>query len=171
MDIVSLIVGIVGALASGYGAYLAINEAKKAKKSADRAEEMKNAIATEQNKISLSRLFNETKNCMRITIKMATSATPDKKLRGLDYQESIGKVREYIDILKENCHYLPEIKIKLVEKEYKNVENQLVILAKESDQSKKYEIGDGIHNSMGEIIKHIKPELDVKTFANTAYKT
>ena len=170
MEVVSLIVGIVGAIASGYGAYLAISEAKKAKVSANKAEQMKNAIATEQNKISLSRLFNETKNCMRVTIKMATSATPDKKIRGLDYQESIGKVREYIDTLKENCHYLPEPKIKLVEKEYKTIETELIKLAKETDQSRKYEIGDGIHNSMGEIIKHIKPELDVKTFANKVYK-
>lgn len=120
MEIVSLIIGVVGALASGYGAYLAIREAKKAKSSAEKAEEMKESIATEQNKISLGRLYNETKNCMRVSIKMATSATPDKKLRGLDYQQSIGKIREYIDILKENCHYLPETKVQLVEKEYIN---------------------------------------------------
>ncbi|MBE7661231.1 hypothetical protein [Tenacibaculum finnmarkense] len=166
MEIVSIIIGVLGALASGYGAYLAIREAKKAKSSAEKAEEMKKAIATEQNKISLGRLYNETKNCMRVSIKMATSATPDKKLRGLDYQQSIGKIREYIDILKESCHYLPEPKVKLVEKEYKSIESQIVLLAKENDQSKKYEIGDGIHKSMGEIMKHIKPELDVKTFAN-----
>ncbi|GFD96366.1 hypothetical protein KUL156_57510 [Alteromonas sp. KUL156] len=171
MEITSLIVGIVGAIASAYGAYLAINEAKKAKKSADKAEEMKNTIATEQNKISLGRLFNETKNCMRITIKLATSATPDKKTRGLNYQDSIGKIREFIDILKENCHYLPEPKIKLVEKEYQNIETQLVVLAKENNQPKKYEIGDDIHKSMGEILKHIKPELDVKTFAYKVYNT
>lgn len=170
MEVISLVIGIIGAIASGYGAYLAITEARKAKDSANKAEEMKNAIATEQNKISLGRLFNETKNCMKITIKMATSATPDKKIRGLDYQESIGKVREYIDILKENCHYLPEAKIKLVVKEYKGIETEIINLAKETDQSKKYEIGDKIHNSMGEITRHIKPELDVKTFVNKVFK-
>lgn len=170
MDIVSLIIGIIGAIASGYGAHLAIKEAKKAKSSAEKAESMKNAIATEQKKIYLSKVFNETVTIMKISIKLATSATPDKKIRGLNYQTSIDAIRKYIDVLKENCHYLPEIKVKAVESEYRNIESELVNLAKEDDQRKKYEIGDLIHNSMGEILKQIKPELDIKTFANNVYK-
>lgn len=167
MDLASIIVGIIGALLSGYGAYIAIKEARKAKESATKAEKMKEAITIEQNKISLGRLFNETKNIMRISIKLATSATPDKKLRGLNYQESIDKIRQYIDILKEHYHYLPEEKVPVCEEEYRKVESLIIDLARESDQSEKYQIGDKIHNCMGEILKLIKPELDVKTFANT----
>ncbi|PIB30759.1 hypothetical protein BFP78_13225 [Gaetbulibacter sp. 5U11] len=170
MDMMSLIVGIIGGLASIIGAYVAITEAKKAKKSADKAELMKNAIATEQKKINLGKIFNETIATMRVSVMMATSATPDKKIRGLDYQKSIDTIRKYIDVLKENCHYLPDAKVQIVENKYKSIESELVTLAKENDQIKKYEIGDSIHNSMGEIVKQIKPELDVKTFANNVYK-
>ena len=166
---ISLIVGIIGALASAYGAYLAINEAKKAKKSADKAEVMKNAIVTEQNKINLSRLFSETQSTMQTSIQLATSATPNKKIRGLDYQKSIEIIRKYIDTIKENCHYLPNDKIGKAENEYENIEQQLVLLAQENEQEQKYLIGDNIHKSMGELLKLIKPELDVKTFANTVY--
>jgi len=171
MELISLIVGVVGAIASGYGAYLAINGANKAEKSANKAELMKNAIVTEQNKINLSRLFSETQSAMRTSIQLATSATPTKKTRGLDYQKSIEILRKYVDTIKENYHYLPENKIPLVEKEYKNIEKQIVLLAQENEQQKKYLIGDKIHKSMGELIKIIKPELDVKTFANKVYKS
>ena len=158
----------MGAIASAYGAYLAIKEAKKAKSSAEKAESMKNAVATEQKKIYLSKVFNETVTIMKVSIKLATSATPAKKLRGLNYQISIDAIRRYIDILKENYHYLPESKIKMVESEYKNIESELVNLAKEDNQIKKYEIGDLIHSSMGEILKQIKPELDVKSYTKNA---
>lgn len=161
MDLLSLVVGLIGTGVSIYAACFAVKEAKKAKESANKAELMKKAIEREQNKISISKIFTETKSSMLVSIKLATSATPDKKIRGLDYQKSIDTIRQYVDTLKENYHYLPEEKVTLVENEYKKIELELVALAKESDQTIKYEIGDRIHSTMGEIMKIIKPELDI----------
>ncbi len=165
MDVMGILVTIIGTIASLFGAYIAFNEAKKAKSSAEKAEEMRNAIATEQRKISLSELLTETKKIMTVTIKMATSANPEKKLSGLNYQKSIDQVRKYIDVLKENSHYISYEKRKEVEQEYTTIETKLVELAKETNQIKKYEIGDDIHKSMGELVKIIKPELDIKQLA------
>lgn len=143
------------------GAIIAYREAIKAKNSAETAVAMKNSISTEQRKISLSRLLTETKKIMSVSIKLTTPANPSVKVRGLDYQSSIQHIREYIDNLKENLHYIKKENQNSVEINYKFMESQLVKLATENDQQKKYEIGNEIHKLMGEIIRVVKPELDV----------
>lgn len=158
----NIILTIVGTIASIIGAIIALIEARKAKSFAEYAETIRDSIALEQNKISISKLLTETKNIMSISIKMTTSATPDKRITGLNYQKSIEEIRKYIDILKENNHYVSPEESKLIEIQYKKIEIFLVELAIESEQVKKYEIGNSIHNSMGEILKKIKPELDIK---------
>jgi|GEM_PF-3135813 len=165
MDLIGIVITVLGTIGSLVGAYIALKEAKKAKSSAEKAEEIRNTIATEQRKISLSELLTETKKIMTITIKMATSASPDKKLSGLNYQKSIEQIRKFIDVLKEYCHYISIEKINEVEQVYKAIEDKLVKLATEPDQKTKYGIGDDIHKSMGEIVKIIKPELDINYFA------
>ena len=152
---------VAGSIASIVGALYTLNEAVKAKSSAQQAKEIRNNIANEQKKIFISKLLTETNKAMSISIKMTTSATPNKKIRGLNYQSSIEQLRLYVDILKENSHYLKNENKKKLEEYYQSIERQFPKLANEMDQQKKYEIGDKIHNLMGEILKVIKPELDV----------
>lgn len=152
---------IIGSIASIAGAVFAFREALKAKSAAQQAKEIRNNIANEQKKIFISKILTETKKVMGVSIKMTTSATPTKKIRGLNYQSSIEQLREYIDILKENSHYFKPENKKNLEQHYKSIEEQFPKLAIETVQQKKYEIGDKIHNSMGEILKVIRPELDI----------
>lgn len=154
-------INIVGSIASIAGAILAIGAALKAKSSMDQAQAIRDSISNDQKKIFISKLLTETKKAMAVSIKMTTPASPTMKLRGLDYQSSIEQLREYIDTLKENAHYLKTENKREVERAYKFIESRLSVLANETDQQRKYEIGDKIHNSMGEILKGIKPELDI----------
>lgn len=155
------LLNIVGSVASIGAAIFAFFEASKAKSFAKKAQEIKDTISTEQRKIFLSRILTETKKIMGVSIKMTTPATPTKKLRGLDYQSSIEQLREFIDSLKENGHYLSAESHIIVETNYLLIEEKLKEVAMEENQQQKYELGDEIHKAMGEMIKVIKPQLDV----------
>lgn len=162
MDLISLIVGIVGTIVTIFSAIYAYRQAEKAKKAASEAEIMKQSIEREYKKIELGKLLSSTKSTIELTRNLTTPANPAKKVRGLNYEDIISVLRKYIDNLKENCHYLPKDKETSTITEYKKIENFISELVNEQDQQKKYEIGNKIHNCVGEILRTIKPETDIK---------
>ncbi len=162
MDLISLIISIIGTIVTIVSAIYAYRQAEKAKKSATEAEEMKLSIEREYKKIELGKLLNSTKSTIELTRNLTTPANPAKKVRGLNYEDIISVLRKYIDNLKENCHYLPNDKETSTIAEYKKIETFISELVTENDQQKKYEIGDKIHNCVGEILRVVKPETDIK---------
>lgn len=162
MDLISLIIGIVGTIVTIISAIYAYRQAEKAKKSASEAEVMKQSIEREYKKIELGKLLSSTKSTIELTRNLTTPANPVKKVRGLNYEDIISVLRKYIDNLKENCHYLPKDKEATTITEYKKIESLIAELIAEQDQQKKYEIGDKIHNCVGEILRLVKPETDIK---------
>lgn len=162
MDIVSLIVGIIGTIVTIGSAIYAFRQAKKAEKSASEAEAMKDSIEREYKKIELGKLLNSTKSTIELSRNLTTPANPAKKVRGLNYDDIISVLRKYIDNLKENCHYLPGEKEATTVIEYKKIEFLIIELVAENDQQKKYEIGNKIHNCVGEILRIVKPETDIQ---------
>jgi len=162
INIISLIVGIIGAGVTIFAARFARKQAGEARESATTAEKMKQSIEREYRKIELGKLLNSTKNTMEQTINLMTPANPEKKVNGLNYDNIISVLRRFIDNLKENSHYLPGVKGVSIGFEYKNIESLISELAAERDQQKKYKIGDKIHKCVGEILRIIKPETDIK---------
>lgn len=162
MDLISLIIGIIGTIVTIVSAIYAYRQAEKAKKSATEAEEMKLSIEREYKKIELGKLLNSTKSTIELTRNLTTPANPAKKVRGLNYEDIVSVLRKYIDNLKENCHYLPNDKESSTVTEYKKIETFISELVTENDQQKKYEIGNKIHNCVGEILRVVKPETDIK---------
>lgn len=161
MELVSLIVGIIGTLITLFSAIYAYQQAKKAKISANQAEIMKNSIEREYKKIELGKLLNTIKATIEQTVLLTTPANPEKKVRGLNYDNIISLLRKFIDNLKENCHYLPQEKENLTVLEYKKIESFISELATEESQQNKYIIGNKIHNCVGEILRIVKPETDI----------
>lgn len=123
---------------------------------------MKLSIEREYKKIELGKLLNSTKSTIELTRNLTTPANPAKKVRGLNYEDIVSVLRKYIDNLKENCHYLPNDKESSTVTEYKKIETFISELVTENDQQKKYEIGNKIHNCVGEILRVVKPETDIK---------
>ena len=162
MDLISLIISILGTIVTIVSAIYAYRQAEKAKKSATETEKMKQSIEREYRKIELGKLLNSTKSTIELTRNLTTPANPAKKVRGLNYEDIISVLRKYIDNLKENCHYLPNDKETYTITEYKKIETFISELVAENDQQKKYEIGDKIHNCVGEILRIVKPETDIK---------
>lgn len=162
MDLISLIISILGTIVTIVSAIYAYRQAEKAKKSATEAENMKQSIEREYRKIELGKLLNSTKSTIELTRNLTTPANPAKKVRGLNYEDIISVLRKYIDNLKENCHYLPNDKETSTITEYKKIETFISELVAENDQQRKYEIGDKIHNCVGEILRIVKPETDIK---------
>ncbi|WP_010522693.1 hypothetical protein [Aquimarina agarivorans] len=162
MDLISLIVSVLGTFVTIGSAIYAYRQAEKAKNSASEAETMKKSIEREYKKIELGKLLNSTKSTIELTRNLTTPANPAKKVRGLNYENIISVLRKYIDNLKENCHYLPDDKESSTISEYSNIESLITELVVENDQQSKYEIGNKIHNCVGEILRIVKPETDIK---------
>jgi len=162
MDLISLIVGIIGTIVTIGSAIFAYLQARNARKSANKAKEMKQTIEREYTKIELGKLLNSTKSTIELTRNLTTPANPAKKVRGLNYDDIISVLRKYIDNLKENCHYLPDDKEQVTITEYKKIESLILEIVSENDQQRKYEIGNEIHNCVGEILRIVKPETDIK---------
>ena len=162
MDLISLIVGIIGTIVTIGSAIFAYLQARNARKSANKAKEMKQTIEREYTKIELGKLLNSTKSTIELTRNLTTPANPAKKVRGLNYDDIISVLRKYIDNLKENCHYLPDDKEQVAITEYKKIESLILEIVSENDQQRKYEIGNEIHNCVGEILRIVKPETDIK---------
>lgn len=162
MVLISFIVGVVGTIVTIISAIYAYIQAEKARKSASEAEIMKQSIEREYRKIELGKLLSSTKSTLESTRPLTTPANPEKKVRGLNYDDIISVLRKYIDNLKENCHYLPNEKETNTIIEYKKIEFYISELAVEQGQQKKYEIGDKIHNCIGDILRIVKPETDIK---------
>lgn len=162
MDLINLFISLIGTLATVGSAFYAYRQAVKAKKSATDAEVMKLSIEREYKKIEIGKLLSLTKSTIERTRSLTTPANPIKKVRGLNYEDIISVLRKYIDNLKENCHYLPIEKEQNTIVEYKKMESFISELVIIQDQQKKYEIGDKIHNCVGEILRIVKPETDIK---------
>lgn len=164
MDVISLVVSIIGTIVTIASAIYAYKQAEKAEKSANEAELVRQSIEREQIKIELGKLLNSTKSIIEQTILLTTPANPVKKVRGLNYDSTISSLRRYIDTLKENCHYLPKEKENKIIIEYKKVESFISELVNENNQQNKYKVkvGDKIHICIGELLRIIKPETDIK---------
>lgn len=161
MGLISLIIGIIGTIITILSAIYSYNQAEKAAKSALDAENMKKSIEREYRKIELGKLLNSIKTIIDQTIILTTPANPEKKIRGLNYDHIVSLLRTFINNLKENCHYLPNDKEELTIIQYKQLENYILELVREKEQEKKYEIGDKLHNCIGEILRIVKPETDI----------
>lgn len=162
MDLISLIISVIGTIVTIGSAIYAYRQAEKAKNSASEAETMKQSIERQYKKIELGKLLNSTKSTMELTRNLTIPANPERKVRGLNYENIISVLRKYIDNLKENCHYLPNNKESSTIAEYKKIESLITNLVGENDQQKKYEVGNKIHNCVGEILRIVKPETDIK---------
>ena len=162
MDLISLLVGVIGTIVTIGSAIFAYLQARNARKSANNAKEMKQTIEREYTKIELGKLLNSTKSTIELTRNLTTPANPAKKVRGLNYDDIISVLRKYIDNLKEHCHYLPDDKEQVAINEYKKIELLILEIVSEIDQQRKYEIGNKIHNCVGEILRIVKPETDIR---------
>lgn len=162
MDMISLVISVIGTIVTISSAIFAFSQAKKAKSSLTAVDLMKKSIEREYVKIELGKLLSSTKSTIEQTRNLTTPANPTKKVRGLNYEEIIYVLRKYVDNLKENCHYLPKGKETSTIEEYQKIESLISELVSTQDQHYKYEIGNKIHNCVGEILRIIKPETDIK---------
>ena len=154
-------IGIAGTIASIVGAYISIKEARKAKKSSQIAEAIRNAISSEQKKINLTKFHLELKEFMAISINLTAPSNTSKKISGVNYDKSIKQLREFNDKLKENMHYFKESNIGNINTLSEKLETLLSDLSIKTDQQSRYLTGNKIHEAMGEILKTLKPEVDL----------
>ena len=99
MDMITMIIGIVGSVASIYGAYLAIKAKNKAKISAELAENAKNQVIKKQSTTHLVEIFYQAKRVQQNYAKY--SITQDKGLIGAEFEKDAEVLQAFIFLFNE----------------------------------------------------------------------
>lgn len=101
MDIIVIIIGVLGSLASIYGAYLAIKAKNEAVTSATIAESAKNEVLKKQKTTSLAGIMFEAKRTQQIFGKYSI-AQSNKSLVGVKFDKDSENLQNFIFQFNEN---------------------------------------------------------------------
>lgn len=152
MDI-DLWLSIIGAGISLIGAAVSIRYYKNAKK-------IRDDIALEQKKQSFNHLHIETNRILESSRKLTTAPSVTSQAE-IDLNKITEDIRKYLDLIKGNQHHFSFNKRSECQKHCYYIENRLNKFCAEHDPSKLIDFGISIHNSIGELLKLISPELDI----------
>lgn len=100
MDAITII-GIIGAIASIYGAYIAIQAKNNAKSSADIAETAKNKIINKQKTTEIGEILYHSKRVQQ-TFGKYSIAQSNKSLAGVEFKNDAVVLQDYIFSFNEN---------------------------------------------------------------------
>jgi len=94
-------ISVIGSIASIFGAFYAINAEKKARKSAELAEDAKNKVLAKKKTTDLVEILYESKRIQKVFVKYSTAQT-QTILKGSDFNEDAKFLREFISKINEN---------------------------------------------------------------------
>lgn len=104
-EIIFGIVGIIGTIASLYGAKISISQAKKAAQSATEIELFKAQISNQKKMLEVVQVFERTERIMEDISVIGLTATLNS-IRGLDYSPIAKQLEDYMRFLEVNTsHY------------------------------------------------------------------
>ena len=141
-------ISIIGAFFSIVGAIVAIRHAIKARK-------YKDEILHDRLKMLLIDVMGIAKKARDECRKIITPI--GKAIRGVDQQQVIDSIRECLEKIKDNNH---KFSVETLPKSILQIEKHIAQYAKESEDKKRYAIGDQIHENLREIISCLSKEID-----------
>lgn len=101
MDIIVIIIGVLGSIASIYGAFLAIKAKNEAVSSAEIAESAKNEVLKKQKTTSLTGIMYEAKKSQQVFGKYSIAQT-NKSLTGVRFEKDSESLQNFIFQFNEN---------------------------------------------------------------------
>jgi len=141
-------ISIIGALFSIVGAIIAIRQAIKARN-------YKDEILHDRLKMLLVDAMGIAKKARVECRKIITPV--GKPARGVDQQQVINSIRECLEKIKDNEH---KFSVGTLPLSIKLTEIHIDQYAKESEDGKRYTIGNKIYEKLGEIISCLSREID-----------
>lgn len=157
MDII-IIVGVLGSIASIYGAYLSIKAKNEAKDSAELAEAAKNQVLKKQTTTHLVEILSEAKRAQLTFGKY--SITQNKSLIGAEFEKDAKIIQSFTFTFNEHRALLEESTEIETESTYKTL-NELLdefMTHRAADDKKKF--GKQIRLAIDDIIFKLKKVID-----------
>lgn len=158
MEIIFTIIGVIGSLASLYGAYISIQAKKEAKSSAELAESAKNQILRKQKTTNLAEILFDAKRVQQSFGKY--SITQNKSLIGAEFEKDAVALQSYIFVFNENRALLENSTEIETESTYRTLNELLESFTKHKTLEEKKNFGKQIRLSIDDIIFKLKKVID-----------
>jgi lipopolysaccharide export LptBFGC system permease protein LptF len=159
MDIIVIIIGVLGSLASIYGAYLAINAKNEAVSSAAIAESAKNEVLKKQKTTSLIGIMFEAKRTQQIFGKYAI-AQSNKSLAGVQFDKDSENLQDFIFQFNENREMIEQNTELETEATYKSLNQLLSDFSDAKSAGDKKDYGKQIRLMIDDIIFKMRKSID-----------
>ena len=159
MEIMVIIIGVLGSIASIYGAYLAINAKNEAVSSAKIAESAKNEVLKKQKTTFLSGILFEAKKTQEIFGKYLI-AQSNKSLAGVKFEKDSENLQKFIFDFNENREMIEQTTELETEITYNNLNQLLSDFCEANAMADKKNFGKQINFVIGDIIFKMKKSID-----------
>jgi hypothetical protein len=157
-EIINAIVGILGSLASFYGAYLSIQAKNEAKTSAEQAESAKNQVIKKQTTTHLAELLYQAKRVQQSFGKY--SITQNKGLIGAEFEKDAEVLQTYIFLFNDNRALVGNSTDIETESTYTTLNELLENFTKHKATEDKKNFGKQIRLAVDDIIFKLKKVID-----------
>jgi hypothetical protein len=157
-EILIAIVGVLGSLASFYGAYLSIQAKNEAKTSAEKAEFAKDQVLKKQATTHLGELFYQAKRVQQSFGKY--SITQNKGLIGTEFEKDAEVLQAYIFLFNENRALIQTSTDIETQSTYKTLNDLLDDFTKHKAADDRKGFGKQIRLAIDDIIFKLKKVID-----------
>lgn len=159
MDIMVIIIGVLGSLASIFGAYLAIKAKNEAATSAQLAESAKNEVIKKQKTTSLTEILYEAKRVQQTFGKYAIAQT-NKSLTGVLFEKDSESLQNLIFNFNENRELIEQTTDLETEATYNSLNQLLSNFSGARAANDKKDFGKQIRLMVDDIIFKMRKSID-----------
>lgn len=157
-EIIIAIVGILGSIASFYGAYLSVQAKNEAKTSAEQAESAKNQVLKKQSTTHLAELMYQAKRVQQSFGKY--SIAQNKSLIGAEFEKDAEVLQTYIFLFNDNRALIENSSDIETESTYKTLNELLENYTSHKATEDKKNFGKQIRLAIDDIIFKLKKIID-----------
>lgn len=158
MEIIVIVIGVLGSIASIYGAILSINAKNKSENFATKAEQAKNSILKKQKTTNLGNILFEAKRVQQ-TFGKYSIAQSNKSLAGVEFNKDAENLQDFIFNFNENRAVIEQTTDIETETTYTELNNLLTSFSGARNTGK-ISFGKQIRLSVDDIIFKMKRSID-----------
>lgn len=155
------LISIAGSVASIGGAYWAFVEARKAARSATRAEQVRDELIDRRKLVVVSKLLAQTEQILAAVSKIGPSCNPTT-LRGVDCASIAKDVEEYSRLLNTQRANFPEISGKKAKELCDGLKTDIESLSEATAPEEIKRIGKNVYYKINEFMPFVKQLSDEK---------
>lgn len=159
MDIIVIVIGVLGSIASIYGAYIAIKAKNEAVSSAEIAESAKNEVLKKQKTTSLTGIMYEAKRAQQVFGKYSI-AQSNSSLVGVKFEKDSESLQNFIFQFNENREMIEQNTDLETEATYKSLNELLTNFSDVKATRDKKDYGKQIRLIIDDIIFKMRKSID-----------